>query len=351
MPGRLHRLNNTRSFILGMVTAALLFVLLSLLPVPYVVYEPGTAERTRDMVEAAHIQGEEQGALLLTTVHVQFANVYSFVKAGLSPNAQLFHQNDILRGNTKEDYDARQQVTMKSSQGNAIEAAYNALDIPYQEKSTAIVVMSVEPGLGAAGVLRPGDELKKVRGHDIRTVEDVVQSLEGSKLGDKIEVAYRRGEQQATAEIELKPLPGTDPPKPGIGIAFGAVLSVVSDDPNKQVNIKVSHIGGPSAGLMFALEIVNQLTEDDVTRGHIIAGTGVISPQGEVGSIGGIRHKVVAADREGAEVFFAPVQNAQEAEQKAKEIGTGMKIVPVKTLRDALDYLEQLPPVSNASAS
>ncbi|MCK9906873.1 hypothetical protein MXD63_43635, partial [Frankia sp. Cpl3] len=95
-------------------------------------------------------------------------------------------------------------------------------------------------------------------------------------------------------------------------------------------------IGGPSAGLMFTLEIYDQLnTELDVTRGYRVAGTGTISADGTVGRIGGINHKIVAADKAGAEIFFAPddaegeISNYQEAMATAKRIGTKMRVVPV----------------------
>jgi PDZ domain-containing protein len=109
------------------------------------------------------------------------------------------------------------------------------------------------------------------------------------------------------------------------------------------VTIRAGNIGGPSAGLMFALEIYNQFTESDWTKGYTIAGTGEMSPDGTVGTIGGVIHKVTAAHRKGAELFFVPFGNAEAAKRKAAELGTPMEIVPVGTLREALDYLETLP--------
>ncbi len=99
---------------------------------------------------------------------------------------------------------------------------------------------------------------------------------------------------------------------------------------------------------MFSLEIYDQLTEGDLTKGHQIAGTGEIDYEGNVGRIGGIDKKVVAADREGVEVFFAPNEggrggdsNYEVAKKKAKEIDTDMVIVPVDTFDDAIKYLKE----------
>ena len=120
-----------------------------------------------------------------------------------------------------------------------------------------------------------------------------------------------------------------------------------------------SNIGGPSAGLMFTLEIMNRLIDEDLAKGYNIAGTGEMLEDGTVGRIGGADFKVIAASREGVEIFFAPDDefrkkcydknpglqtNYEEAVEMAKKIGTKMKIVPVKTIDDALDYLDKLEP-------
>ncbi len=123
--------------------------------------------------------------------------------------------------------------------------------------------------------------------------------------------------------------------------------------------MKTEDIGGPSAGLMFTLEILNQLLDENLTKGYAIAGTGEMLIDGSVGRIGGIDYKVIAADRDGIEIFFAPddeitaqmkakypelESNYTTAVKTAKDIGTKMKIVPVKTVDDAIAYLKQLQP-------
>jgi PDZ domain-containing protein len=114
------------------------------------------------------------------------------------------------------------------------------------------------------------------------------------------------------------------------------------------ISLDTNNIGGPSAGLMMTLEIYNQLTEEDYTKGYHVAGTGTIDENGTVGPIGGISQKIVAADKSGAEIFFAPNQNGiaasnyKEAAATAKDIETDMKIVPIDTFDDAVDYLKSL---------
>ena len=142
--------------------------------------------------------------------------------------------------------------------------------------------------------------------------------------------------------------------KAGIGIGLTDHTEIDSSIP---VSIEAGDIGGPSAGLMFTLQTYEQLSHKDLRKGHEIAGTGTMNSQGIVGRIGGIDKKVVTASENGAEIFFAPddeitsemkkvepkiKSNYQEAQEAAKKIGTKMKIVPVKTVQDALNYLEKL---------
>ncbi len=117
-----------------------------------------------------------------------------------------------------------------------------------------------------------------------------------------------------------------------------------------ETNIEAGAIGGPSAGLMFSLEIYNQLTEGDITKGLNIAGSGSIDEDGNIGRIGGIKQKVVAAENSGIDVFFAPdddlgeISNYEEAMEAAEDINAEMEVVAVKTFDDAITFLESYEP-------
>ncbi|MCI3919082.1 PDZ domain-containing protein [Paenibacillus sp. TRM 82003] len=320
-------------------TIAVLFAV----PVPYIVYEPGPAASTRPMVQTAKPTAE-RGAFLLTTVRWTYANVFKYATARLSPHAELYDKEAITRGANRKEYVQRQRLFMRGSHSNALEAAYRELGIPYEVRSEEVVVFGVMEGLSADGLLRPGDRLVSIEGLVIEDGDDLFAALEGKAIGDVVSLTYRRGEGEAEdARLELKPLPDSDPPRPGMGITYGTIQAVAPLDEAHVVNIAAGDIGGPSAGLMFTLEIMNQLTPDDLTRGYIVAGTGEIAPDGTVGRIGGVVHKVVGAERKGAELFFVPTGNAEDARRKANEIGASMTIVPVDTLEQALDYLASLP--------
>jgi PDZ domain-containing protein len=174
------------------------------------------------------------------------------------------------------------------------------------------------------------------------------QYLLKKKVGDIVQITFLRDEVEHTESLKLAQISDENGKRPGIGISLDNYQTI---ELPKEVSIASQNIGGPSAGLMFTLEIYDQLRKDiDLTRGYKIAGTGTMSDDGTVGRIGGINHKVVAADSAGAEIFFAPddtgfgASNYEDALVTAKRIGTSMKIVPVKNVHDAIHYLTELAP-------
>jgi PDZ domain-containing protein len=249
---------------------------------------------------------------------------------------------------------------MLTSQSSAIQAAYHLLNIPYHISNDGVVVVQIYKDFPAYGVLEAGDYIVKVDGTPIQLSEDLQKQLKGKKAGDSVTISYKRKNVIRDASIKLALLPlekgevtKEEDRRAGLGVVPANVQSVKADDSNKQVTIKAGEIGGPSAGLMFSLEIVNRLNTEDLTKGYKIAGTGTIDDKGVVGVIGGIQHKIIAADKAGAEIFFAPkdyitpkgekIPNYSDAVQRAKEINTSMKIVPVGNIDDALKFLQTLP--------
>ena len=174
---------------------------------------------------------------------------------------------------------------------------------------------------------------------------ELKQAIQNRKAGDVVTVTVERnGEMVDTKATLVEFASSAEPNKKqvGFGTYYGQKVEIVPDDPQYKITFKESEIGGPSAGLMFTLELLNQLTPGDLTKGQRIAGTGTIAEDGTVGKIGGVQHKVVAADREGAVLFLVPEGNYEEAKAKVDQMDTKMQLVSVKTLSDALAALEQL---------
>lgn len=343
-------------------------IVLQNIPTKYVVYLPGPAEEIRPMVKT-EAKSEAEGKFLLTAVYQSYPSLFGFLRLQFHPYAEFHRREDIfIEGETEEQYSSRQQVNMLGSQSNAIIAVYEHLDIPYRYKSEGLYVRSVLEDFPAAEVLQAWDRIEAVDGITIESFEELSNLLNQKEEGDTVEVTYIRSNARYTSEVGLKALPAdedatddeaggnaTEPSSSvGMGVSLLVMRSVEAEDEQYRVSISADNIGGPSAGLMFALEIYNRFVPEDITKGYIIAGTGEISSTGQVGVIGGIRHKVIGADAFGADYFFAPadyhdekrgihIRNYSEALKTAQEIGSKMQVVEVKTLDDALEFLKNLP--------
>ncbi|SDD95942.1 PDZ domain-containing protein [Paenibacillus sp. UNCCL117] len=356
-------LKKASRIVFSVFAAVLLVFIVYFVPLPYYIFKPGTAEVLAPMVHAKQAAGEDKGQFMLTTVQLSEVNIAGYLMSFVSPYQELRLKSELLKNNeTREEYSQRQVIVMHTSQADAIQAAYNELKIPYHIRKDGIVVQQVYPEFPASEVLRAGDYITELEGAPIQTYDEMRAVLQNKKAGDSVKVSYKRGDVTRTKDIALAVLPDQEKveesaKRVGLGIVPAEVHSVQADRPEHQIDIQAGAIGGPSAGLMFSLEIMNRLSPEDLTKGHRIAGTGEIDPEGRVGVIGGIMHKVVAADRAGAEIFFAPkdaqtaggavIPNYSAAVQRAKEIGTSMKIVPVGTVKDALSYLDTLEPKSS----
>lgn len=327
----------------------LYFVLSS--PAPYVVYKPGLAADVGPMVSVAQPDVREGSVIMLTTVRQSYPNWAMYIAARFNPNWDIYRKRDIFQeGETQREYAARQQFVMLSSQASAMQAAYRALDIPYEIRSAGVVVARTIEGMPAEDVLRPGDRIVEVNGEPVSTGQDLAERVSGMQVGEKVRIVYERDGERREREVAIgdfaRAREGESAQRsgPGLGVMTMTLLEVEALDPAHQIRITVDDIGGPSAGIIFALEMVDQLSPGDLTRGYRIAGTGTIDPEGHVGEIGGAGHKVVAAEREGADLFFVPKGNEREARAKAEQIGAALKVVAVATLQEALDYLASLPP-------
>ncbi|KKK39672.1 hypothetical protein WQ57_02995 [Mesobacillus campisalis] len=331
------------SFRLGILAAILLFASVFYY-LPFYVSKPGMAKELGPIIE---VEGgyEEEGTFMLTTVRMGRANIYSYLTAKLSKYQEIFPLEAIRAENeSDEDYTNRQLHMMDSSKVNAIEVAYKKAGLPVQYQFNGIYVLQVVPGMPAEGKLFTGDRILDIDGKDFRSSTEFIEYVSSKKAGEEVTLTVEHQKEKKQVSLALQQFDQSSD-RAGIGIV-PVDDKDIEVDPN--VNVKTDEIGGPSAGLMFSLEIYNQLVEEDLTQGYDIAGTGTIASDGTVGRIGGIEQKVVAADKAGADIFFAPNEkgakdsNYQAAKRTAEDINTKMEIVPVDTFDDAVDYLEDL---------
>ncbi|HET7522376.1 MAG TPA: SepM family pheromone-processing serine protease [Bacillales bacterium] len=318
---------------------------------PYSVMKPGEAHDLDPVIRVKGGHQYDDGDFMFMTVRVvQGINVYQYLLAKFLKYHKLLPTRDLrLKWESHKEYEARQLHYMDKSQIEATYVAYERAGKHPQIVHNGLLVIGLIDGMPAENQLEAGDVIVGAEGKPVKTRKDLFQVMKGKKQGDSVELKIVRDGKKKTVTVSVAQFPKGYTENNGDGKKYGIGIIQVPDialKVNPPIRFDTGGIGGPSGGLMFSLDIFNQLTEKNWTKGYKIAGTGEINIEGEVGSIGGIKEKVVAADEENVEIFFAPKKdgNYKNAVEAAKDIGTDMKIVPVKTFDDALDYLRKLPP-------
>jgi PDZ domain-containing protein len=231
-------------------------------------------------------------------------------------------------GKSRDEVDEANNADFKNSEDSAEYAALGYLKYP-----EAVTVATVTDPGASAGKLKPGDAIDAVDRTPVANVEQFTSYLKNTKPGQVVTIDYRRkNEPPGVAEITLGSNKERD---------YGFMGVAVLDAPWAPftVGFNLANIGGPSAGLMFSLAVVDKLTTGDLADSTFVAGTGTITLDGKVGPIGGITHKMAAARAAGATVFLVPAKNCYEA---ASDIPSGLKLVKVETLGSAVDALQAM---------
>jgi Lon-like protease len=339
----------TKKKIIIAVTIAILFIgigIYLLLPIPYYVIQPGLALDVKPFVQVENGESKERGTFLLTTISLKEGAMFDSIAARFSNQMELVPRTQILAPNeTDEEYQRRQTENMIQSQNDALIAAFRQAKKPVTVHMLGVEVFQTLPNTPKS--LQRNDLIQAVDHTPILSSEKLIAYLQTKKPGDVVTIQLLRANQQLEKEVTLIALAGaTDgQERAGLGIVPLTRTSVKTTPPAK---IEAKDIGGPSAGLMFSLEVFRRLTSEDLTQGLTIAGTGTIDDQGKVGQIGGIQYKIMAAKEKQAQIFFCPKdmdpddENEKIAQATVKKINASLKVVPVSTLEEAVQYLRNL---------
>lgn len=311
---------------------------------PYYIHKPGNAD---DLTPIVEVEGgyESKGEMHLVTVSGLQATPFQFIVAKLTKYNEVLPLEEVRpAGISDEDYMHAQLQMMENSQESSVVVAYEEAGKEIKVEYNGIYVVSVVDGMPAEDILMMGDRITGVDDEAIKEASDLIEYIETKQAGDIVSLNVERDENVLTEEVTLKEFKETKG-KVGLGIELVTDRAVKVDP---EVMFSSGKIGGPSAGLMFALEIYDQLTETDITKGLQIIGTGTLDYEGNVGRIGGIDKKVIAADQAGGDIFFAPFEDGAEdsnytiAKKTAEDIKSDMKVVPVDTFEEALTFLKDL---------
>ncbi|GAB3600998.1 YlbL family protein [Microbacterium tumbae] len=333
----------------ALLVALVALVVLTFLPTPYVIQQPGPVYDTLGTARSAddadvpliEISGAEtfqtSGSLNLTTVQVvgnrqRTPSWFELALAWLDPSRAVVPIEQVFpEGVTTEERDERNAVLMVDSQHEATAAALG--EIGYDTGASVEVVETVADS-PADGVLEPEDVITSIDGTPVTSGKQLRQAIQDAG-GAPVALGVTRGGEPLQAELAPERTTAADGSETWL---IGITLTTEYDFPI-DVTIQLDNVGGPSAGMMFALGIIDQLTDDDLTGGEDIAGTGTIEADGTVGPIGGIRQKLYGARDAGADFFLAPASNCDEV---VGHVPDGLQVFSTSTLEESLTILDAI---------
>jgi PDZ domain-containing protein len=329
----------------GVLLAAFLLTAL-LMPVPYAEMTPGptfnvlgTYNNTPLVTITGHKTYPTSGELRMVTVGVTDESyrmpLGTALLGWLNTNEAIVPKETIYPPNTtQQQSDATNEQEFTDSQDEAITAALSALNI--KPTGTDVEIAQVQDGSPADNKLDPGDIIVSVDGARINAagnsaLSQVTAAVQQVTAGQQVTFVVERAGKEVTVPVGTV-RNSSGKASVGIGIETENTFPF-------QVDIQLNGVGGPSAGMMFALGIIDKLTGWNLADGKIIAGTGTIDSSGNVGAIGGVQMKTIGARRDGAVYFLTPSGNCSEAAQNAP---AGLTLVKVNTLQDALTALKDI---------
>lgn len=341
--------SRTLTILLTGLLAIGLAAVVALVPAPYAIYAPGPATNVLGKVGGTpliRIQGAEsfrpttKGTLDMTTVGVfggpgNTVTLVDVVRGWVSPTRAVVPVEQVFPpGQTQGQAEAETAAEMSQSQESATAAGLRELGRVVPE---TVTIADVGSGLPAAKVLKAGDVITGFQGQPVSSSTVLRQRIQALKPGDTVTVQVRRDGSTSEVTTQLSSSDGRT--------VLGVGLRPTFDFP-VDVKFATKDVGGPSAGMMFALGIYDLLTPGDLTGGAKIAGTGTVDGVGNVGPIGGIAQKLVGAKRAGAQWFLAPSSNCSEV---VGNVPAGLRVVKTSTLHESRTDVEKIAAGQGAS--
>jgi PDZ domain-containing protein len=313
------------------LTAALVFV-----PSDSYLLLPDEARAVAPLVAVeGEMRTSDGGGIYYVAVDVRKASLVERLFPGLHEGSTLVPEEHLRAPGVSEEARRESELrAMARSQQVAAAVALRRLGYDVETRNVGVLVDALVRDSPAVGRLQPNDVIVAVDGKPVQTPGGLLRLVQAHDPGQEVRIAFKRGPKRR--EVTLRA--AADPQNPGRAVIGVFVDQAASIELPVDVEIDLGNVGGPSAGLAFALDVMEELGQD-VDRGRKIAATGEIELDGRVVPVGGVKQKTIAVRRSGIEVFLVPAgENAAEARRHAR----GLRIVPVKTFQQALQRLATL---------
>ena len=318
----------------------LIIVVLSALPfgvikTDYYFMSPGPPYQWEIQIEGAESY-DYDGNLYQLTVRRDEANYFTYIWAKVDSSVDLYSREVILpKGVTPKQLADISIQNMKTSENVAIAVALDSLDFQIETQGDGVLVVGILEDSPVAGKLLKEDLIISINNEEIKSTSEFIALLRTYEIGDTVSIGLIRNDKETSIETKLIE---------HIDYENEPMVGFLASTPNQRfvfpitVDIETGNVGGPSAGLMMALNVYNSLTEEDLTKGTKVAGTGTIEIDGSVGPVGGVKQKVIAAKKAGSTLILVPTANFNDAESFIDE---NTAIIAVDTFNQALEVISE----------
>lgn len=325
-------LNFIKSNYIYLLIYALIFIVLTV-KLPYYIDAPGGLINVGERIK---IEGgySSKGSLNLAYVTEYDATIPMLLLSYFLDDWDVYPKKNTEIPESYEDILLRDRLWMMASYSNAVILAYQKAEKEIEVIDEELFVLYVDASSNTD--LMVGDELLSIEGNDIHSRKDLVSVIASKEVGSEVSIKVRHGNKEYIRNAEVMLVEDTK--------ILGIIpYSIRSYKANPSIEIYYSDSeSGPSGGLMTTLAVYNSLVEEDITKGLTIVGTGTIDSDGNVGEIGGVEYKLKGAENKKADLFFVPAgSNYEEAMALKEKKNYSIKIVPISTFDEALQYLEE----------
>jgi len=322
-----------------LIIIIIVLILLNLIPTPYFLIIPGQAVNLSENITVENGEKDAKGQFLLTSTAIIKANLLLYIYGFFDPNIDLKNRDDeTLLNMDQKDYINIMEKLMQESQMISKVVALRKAGYSTEISGRGILINGILNNSPAKNKLLPGDVIIKIDEQPVPTLEDFSEIVRSYNSSQIVRITFLRDNNTYSTSIPLIELPSTDDKKERIGIGVYADTKDLQCRFPLKIEINLEKIKGPSAGLMIALEILNQLTENDLSSSLLISGTGNLSIDGRITEVNGIKQKIISAKKHKADVFLVPRKNYPEA----LKFGQGIKIIPVDDFDDTIIKLIKL---------
>jgi PDZ domain-containing protein len=330
------------------LTIAVLVGLLVVAPLgatsPYFLITPGGAYDIGSRLRVPEDHLRPMGRMAFTAVYEQEASWAEITRAKIAGQSEIVPAVDIRPpGVSQEQVNQTNKRLIDESKPIAAVVALRAAGYTVDITGQGAEVESILQGMPADGVLQVSDVIVAVDDQRVDNTNALIDNIRRHQVGEVVTLTVWRSGEQLQLQIATRSSP-TEPGRPIVGVTISTYLFDVRMP--FPVDIESDNVGGPSAGFMFALGILDAVTDGDLTRGYYVAGTGTIGADGTVGAVGGAAEKALAAEQDGAQVFLVPKDDFQEAGRWVHRI----QVQPIERFDDAIRVLCGLSPLASAAS-